>query len=194
MTVKNDVDRLVQSYLGRLAREADPLPVERRTELLAEVASHIAEARAAGADSPAAIRTVLEQLGDPEEIVAAATEGLVQVNRVPDPRFRSREVAALLLLPFGGFLCLVGWFGGVALLWASDRWTSMEKLLGTLALPLGYLPVLMLGTYSGRPCVRCSEPVIPDWFLTPVLVALLATPMVVSGLLIHRAGEGRADL
>lgn len=122
----------------------------------------------------------------------------VQVKR--QPRFRSREVAALLLLPFGGFLYLVGWLVGVAFLWTSDRWTSTEKLLGTLVLPFGYLPVLMLGSFAGRVCrgapaagqEGCSGANFPGWFDIPVLAALTVAPLLVLALLIRNARRGRS--
>lgn len=64
MTTK--VDTLVDRYLADLEAELADLPAKRRRELLDEVSDHIAEARATlDADSEAAIRTVLERLGDP---------------------------------------------------------------------------------------------------------------------------------
>ncbi|HET6292368.1 MAG TPA: hypothetical protein VFG33_03305 [Kribbella sp.] len=129
----NDTDHLVADYLRRLEVAAEPLPAERRQELLEDVSAHISDARTAGASSEADIRELLARLGDPDEIVLAATDGLVQVKR--QPRFRSREVAALLLLPFG------------------------------------YLPVLMLGSLSGRACqadvngvlLGCGGFTFPEW-------------------------------
>ena len=51
-------------------------------------------------------------------------------------RLTGCEWAAVVLLPFGGFLLGIGWFVGVKLLWASPSWTRSEKLLGTLV-PVG---------------------------------------------------------
>ncbi|WP_328322238.1 hypothetical protein OHA70_26500 [Kribbella sp. NBC_00382] len=135
MNVQNDADRLVDDYLLRLRKEAEPLPEGRRTELVAEVTAHIAEARAEGAVSESEVRDMLARLGSPEEIVLAATDGLVLVD---EPRLRKRDAAAVLLLPLGGFVVLFGWVIGVVLLWTSDRWTRNEKLMGTLIWPFGY--------------------------------------------------------
>jgi hypothetical protein len=146
MNVQNDADRLVDDYLRRLATAAEPLPETRRTDLVSEVTAHIAEARAAGAVSEGEVRDMLTRLGSPDEIVAAATDGLVLVDA--PPRLRSRDVAALLFLACGGFLFLGGWLIGVALLWASDRWTTREKWLGTLIWPFGYAFVGFLLTYT----------------------------------------------
>jgi uncharacterized membrane protein len=143
MTVVNDPDTLVGNYLARLELAARQLPAQRRTELVEEVRAHIAEARAAGADNETSVRTMLDRLGTPEEIVAAAQEGVpgldsdvahgLVVKR--EPRLRGRDIAALLLLPFGGFVLVVGWLVGLVLLWSSDRWRTGEKWLGTLVLP-----------------------------------------------------------
>jgi hypothetical protein len=65
---------------------------------------------------------------------------------IEEPRSSWREVAALVLLPFGGVIVPVaGWFAGVFFLWVSDAWTRGEKLLGTLVVPGGLLlPLLLL--------------------------------------------------
>jgi hypothetical protein len=118
----------------------------------------------------------------------------------PEPRFRSRDITALLLLPFGGFIYLVGWAVGVALLWTSDRWTRTEKWLGTLVLPFGFLPVLMLGSFAGRVCrstptagqTGCTGAYFPSWFDIPVLTALVAAPVLVLAYLIKNARPGRS--
>jgi uncharacterized membrane protein len=69
-------DVLVQDYLARLGHAAAGLDVERREELLAGIEEHIDAARAAGvADDEAALRTLLDRIGAPEEIVAAAGDG-----------------------------------------------------------------------------------------------------------------------
>ncbi|MFC9688611.1 hypothetical protein ACFTSF_08730 [Kribbella sp. NPDC056951] len=129
-------DRLVEAYLKELATAAEALPAERRTELIADMTTHIAEARAEGATSDDEVRAVLERLGEPSEIVAASTDGLVQVE-VP-PRLRPRDFGAVALLLIGPFVLVIGWLAGVWLLWTSDRWTRGEKVIATLGWPLGY--------------------------------------------------------
>ncbi|ADB31725.1 hypothetical protein Kfla_2658 [Kribbella flavida DSM 17836] len=198
MTVQHEADQLVDAYLTYLTKAAEPLPEERRTDLVAEVTAHIAEERAAGVESPAEIRAMLARLGDPDEIVAAATDGLVLVKR--QPRYRSRDVATLLLLPFGGFLYLAGWVVGVALLWTSDRWTREEKLLGTLVVPFGYLPVLMLGSLSTAACrtdvngviLGCGGYTYPEWFQAPIVIVLSAAQLVMLFILVKNARPGRS--
>ncbi|MFC4069815.1 HAAS signaling domain-containing protein [Actinoplanes subglobosus] len=66
-------DELVAAYLARVERAASRLPAGRREELIADLREHIEIARAeSGAESEAEVRTILDRLGDPESIVAAA--------------------------------------------------------------------------------------------------------------------------
>jgi hypothetical protein len=66
-------DELVAAYLARVERAASRLPAGRREELIGDLREHIEIARAeSGAESEAEVRTILERLGDPESIVAAA--------------------------------------------------------------------------------------------------------------------------
>ncbi|MEU4197630.1 hypothetical protein AB0E69_37430 [Kribbella sp. NPDC026611] len=132
-----DSDRLVDAYLDDVAKEAATLPAGRRDELLADLRAHIAEARMSGSDTG----EVLQRLGRPSEIVAAATEGLVLVE-IP-PRMRPRDFAAVALLLIGPFVFGVGWVIGVWLLWTSNRWTRVWKLVGTMAWPLAYAAALV---------------------------------------------------
>ena len=110
------VDTLVDRYLTDLAAELRDLPANRRRELLDEVSEHIAEARATQeADNEAAVRTVLERLGDPADIAAAARE-----------RFGIAAKPARQATPW------LGWVVGVVLVWISPIWTTRDKLIGTL--------------------------------------------------------------
>jgi hypothetical protein len=149
METEMSADRLVEEYLKYLATAAEPLPAERRDDLLAEVTSHIADARAAGATSESEMREVLQRLGDPDAIVAAATDGLVLVEQ--PPRLRLRDFAALVLLWIGPALVVIGYLVGVWLLWTSDRWNRRQKLLGTLSWPLAYAGALVSDSVFFQP-------------------------------------------
>jgi uncharacterized membrane protein len=73
----HDQDQLVASYLQRLTAAASALPADRRAELIEEITAHIAEARAAGPAGPGgapSVPGILEQLGDPAQIAAAAAD------------------------------------------------------------------------------------------------------------------------
>jgi hypothetical protein len=125
-------DTLVDNYLRDLEAELRDLPAPRQREILAEVGEHIAEARATlDADTEAAIRTVLERLGDPADIAAEARERFgvqAQPTEPTKPATPWLEVITLvaLVVPF------LGWLVGAVLVWLSQRWTTRDKLIGTL--------------------------------------------------------------
>ncbi|MGZ0146941.1 hypothetical protein ACXJJ3_07700 [Kribbella sp. WER1] len=61
-----------------------------------------------------------------------------------EPRLRTRDWITVGLLFFGPFLLVIGWLVGVWLLWTSNRWTTVWKILGTAAWPLGYATMLAM--------------------------------------------------
>jgi hypothetical protein len=93
-----------------------------------------------------------------------------------EPRSSWREVAALVLLPFGGVIVPVaGWLVGVFFLWASDAWTRREKVLGTLIVPGGLLLPLLLLTVglSGSGGANVLAIVLYSAFLVAPLAMIL---------------------
>jgi hypothetical protein len=167
-------DQLAADYLRRLEAALAGAPPDRRHELLEEIGAHLAEARAElPADDERAVRELLDRLGEPGEIAAAA---LVEADAgAPDdapagfggaasaspavapspPRPGWKEGLAVPLLLIGAFFFLVGWFAGVALLWASNLWSFRDKVIGTLLLPFGWLGAFMLA-FSGGSVESCS--------------------------------------
>jgi hypothetical protein len=134
-------ERLIDDYLVRLDAALADLPSERRREIVEEITGHISEAVGElPSGDEAALRELLERLGEPAEIAADARERF----DVP-PRARDwLETLAVVLLLVGGFLGGVGWLIGVVLLWLSTIWTTRDKLIGTLIVPGGLaLPVLL---------------------------------------------------
>jgi uncharacterized membrane protein len=82
-------DTLVDNYLRDLKAELRDLPAARQREILAEVGEHITEARAAqDSQSEAAIRTVLERLGDPADIAARPATASASSPSSPGPPLR----------------------------------------------------------------------------------------------------------
>ena len=80
-------DPLVDAYLRRLDAAARDLPAGRRAELSAELEEHIEDAlREAGARDEATVRNVLDRLGPPEEIAAAAGASGAPAAERPGPR------------------------------------------------------------------------------------------------------------
>jgi len=166
------VDPLVEDYLRRLDAAAYPLGDDRRGELMAGIREHIDAAIASGeVHDEASTRVLLDRLGDPAEIVAAARDESVDGpagTPYPGPpaapvSYRrpgiGLEITAALFLTVGSVLFVVGWLVGVVLVWASRRWTVGEKLLATLVFPGGPAFALFLaGAVTGtQSCSSSSE-------------------------------------
>jgi hypothetical protein len=186
-------DELTRQYLRRLRHLARMLPRRERAELLAQIEEHLREAVPPGA-SEAELRTILDRLGDPEEIVAEEVERL----ELPDRHAGGAEILTVVLLLMGGFLFVLGWVVGAVLLWSSRAWTVREKLLGTLLVPGGlaasvYLVLLFgISTTScdglGRRRVCVGEPsTAHDILLIVLFGALVLAPIATSVVLLRRA-------
>src|SRR5437763_17037557 len=105
-------DQLIDGYLARLDAAAGDLPKAARQELVDDVRAHIAEARTRETEeTDAAILNILDRLGEPAAVVAAARERLGLRSMQPY-RPGILEVFAVILVP--SF-----WPGGVILLWVS---------------------------------------------------------------------------
>jgi uncharacterized membrane protein len=150
---------LIDDYLGRLHAAAWVLQPDRRNELVSEIREHIEDAlRATGTRDEVAIRNVLERLGAPEEIVAAAVDGqpvdlprAVPRSAAPIRRVGGLEIASIITLAIGGaILPVIGVAAGVVLAWASSVWTRADKLIAT-ALPAVFmlLPALAVAARLG---------------------------------------------
>ena len=192
---------LARDYLKRLKKAAANLPRARRNELLAEIESHLSEALPADAGEAEALN-VLERLGEPADIVAEAGTGQAPVGA------GLNEWLAIPLLLVGGFLFVVGWFVGVALLWSSRVWTLRDKLIGTLVLPGGLAGVFIamgfalttttassvstvcVATKSGSKCHRVSGSSggSHPWGIV-ALIVLFALPILTSIYLTSRANR-----
>jgi hypothetical protein len=179
--------RLAERYVKELSSAARVLPQDRRAELVQDVRSHIEEALAeADRDDPAAVRAVLDGLGEPDEIVAAA---LADVDGEPVPVSRGMtgsETAAVLLLLFGALAAGLGWLVGLLLLWASPRWTLGDKLLGTFVLPGGVvLPALLAAAVANGslfgPIALLAVGVVAPLLAAARLVQRARTASVVDG-------------
>ena len=172
-----DADALVRDYLTRLDRAATALPAGRRDELTAEVREHIETTLTkAGDRGEVTVRNVLERLGAPDEIVAAesgpagsaapagpalsAPSGWTSGSAPPPgwapapsaSRWGPVEIIALLLLSVGWLILpCIGSLLALVFVWASDRWSTREKVIATVVvLMLVALPLaLFMGTSSG---------------------------------------------
>jgi hypothetical protein len=143
---------LAERYLRRLEDSAGVLPRRERDELLAEIRSHL-ETGIGPEATEADVRNLLDQLGSPDDILAAAD---------PDRRVArrgAREAFAVVLL-VTGFPPIIGWLVGVGLLLSSTLWTARQKLLGILVWPGGLLVVgLSVSLVSLSSSGSCPAPV-----------------------------------
>jgi uncharacterized membrane protein len=159
------------------------LPAARRKELLQEIRDHIDSAlEESGSDGEVEVRNVLERLGDPTDIAAEARQRFGVRRAKPGVR----EILALILLPFGGFLYVVGWVLGAILLATSTVWTDREKVIGLLVVPGGLLPAFLLFFGGGQACSttnignrvieECSGGLMPVWLAWVTFVVLVIAP------------------
>jgi uncharacterized membrane protein len=167
---------LGQEYLRRLERAARVLPRGQRGELLEEIRSHLEAGLPADATETHA-RNMLDALGSPADIVAAARPDHVAARR------GAREVLALLFLVTGLPLVL-GWLVGVGLLVSSPLWSPRQKLLGVLVWPGGVLAVagLVAGFFL----------FLPSALHTAAMVFFVLAPLAVAAYLYREAGR-RSD-
>lgn len=185
-----------RDYLRKVRREGRDLPTDRLDELMRDLEEHLAASIPSDA-SDAQAGEVLERLGDPREVTAAARPESTAAAQ----RRGAREWAAIFLLLFGFFALVVGWFAGLFLLWSSRAWTTRDKLVGTFLLPGGlFTSALLVLIAGGSPhkerCVSRSGGVLhctsvagngPSAIVSVVLILIAVTPVASAVLLARRA-------
>jgi hypothetical protein len=214
---------LVAAYLRRLDAATTDLPPEVGEDLHADVSGHLDQAQREAVDEadlrtridrlgpPEAIAA--EARGGPQP--AATTP-----SRRAGPNSSRRDGLTVVLLVFGTIIggvvllpiapvgALLGWVAGVVLLWTSPSWPAGEKVLGTLVWPGGIAAPLLLGLVGGRTCtgvtdivdgvevaseMTCEGFALPPWLGIPVMIAAVAAPILVAGVLLRRADRRRAS-
>lgn len=165
--MKNQTTPTVHGYLDELNDCLRDLPRGRRDEITRDIRAHIdAALDDAGQQSAAVVATILDQLGSPEEIAAAA-----RIDAPPHrPRISTRDIITILLLLIGGLMLpFIGWIIGVVMLWTSDAWRSRDKILATLLVPGGlFAPILLGGLAFAVTTTNCvSAPVVVPGTSTP---------------------------
>ncbi len=134
-------EQVMDDYLDKLHRSLRDIPASQREGIISGIVTHIDEALDAEPDdSEASLRNVLDRVDDPEEIASEARERL----DIRKPRTSWLDSLAIVLLLLGGFLWLIGWIAGAVLLWLSDVWSTRQKIIGTLVVPGGLLPAVLL--------------------------------------------------
>jgi hypothetical protein len=188
---------LAEDYLRRLHQTARVLPRNERDELVAEIRSHLDSGLRKDA-TEADVRNLLDELGSPDDIVAAARPERPPTRRGP------REVFALILL-VTGLPPILGWLAGVGLLLWSPLWSTRQKLLGILVWPGGYVLLLGLGTplipfrevrscpvppgvpsETAAACATSGGPS-PWWIVASIIIAV--APLLVAAYLYRAAGR-----
>src|SRR5690242_13781753 len=177
-------DQLVDGYISRLELALLDLPPERRREIVDDIRAHIADERGKlEHETDADLLNLLERLGEPADIAAAARDGQSAARQAaPGGRFGLVEVLALILTP-------LVWPAGVVLLWLSTSWTTRQKLLGTLVWPGGYpgllllLPLVLLIGHRGGCATQLDDQGRVVWTTCPSelqqTLAAIATVIVV---------------
>jgi len=160
---------LAEDYLGRLEALAHALPAQDRHELLTELRGHLHAGLPEGT-TDAEVRNLLDDLGAPEDIVAAATAesgtaappGATRPGGAPlTQRWGVVEVITVLALTAGAFIVpVVGPLVGICFAWASARWTRREKVVATV-LTLLPLVALSLGAVASMSTGAEPRPVAP---------------------------------
>lgn len=196
--------RLVDSYLGALDEVARSLPRRERDELVEQIRTHLAEAVTEDM-SEADVRNVLDALGDPHDIVAAAGPVRAPVRR------GAREVFALLFL-VSGIPPILGWLAGLGLLISSPLWTTRQKWLGAFVWPGGWFGLFILvatpATVTAGSCTSsntflepngstvitgcASSHTITPWLWAPGVILAVGLPIVVAIYLWRVAGRRSA--
>jgi hypothetical protein len=160
---------LVDDYLSRLEAAASHLPRERRRELVGEIREHVEAGLAEAGDDETAVRNVLERLGPPEEIAAAAGDPPAQRGRL--------ETAALIVLCFSFVLPFAGYAIGAGLVLASKAWGERDKLIGLLLAPAAVLAAAVIVTVGAEAAGGSAQSSDDGAFVAsvgPVEIAILA--------------------
>ncbi|MFZ0324646.1 MAG: hypothetical protein WAN48_11000 [Actinomycetes bacterium] len=158
----------ISEYLDQLRRAAVGLAPDRRAELLDQIGEHLDDVSNAPGATEADVRTAIDRLGDPSDIVAAdqvdgpsdglsslgPSDGLSTLGAAPAATapmaarspWGPLEIIAVAFLIVGGFLVpVVGPIIGLVCALASSRWTRGEKAVaGVLSLTAPTLVVFSL--------------------------------------------------
>lgn len=173
-TADTGLHPLVDAYLATLRQQALALPPEPAAELVSDIAGHLREALSPDAGE-AEVRTVLDRLGSPAALVAAAGAPVAAPPAYAvssAPTFGVVEALALValvgaellafLFPFVALL----WLAGGVLLAVSAVWSPRDKLRGLLGLvtgfPLAFLTLVMSAGATVTSCDGVSSGVTVD--------------------------------
>ncbi len=169
---------IVDGYLARLEVALLGMPAVRRIELMDDVRSHIADARAAlEVETDETLLIAIDRLGDPAEIAREAGEPAATASHAA--RWGWVELAGVLLT-------IVLWPAGAILVLLSRVWTRQEKItataIGAMAFVISFpLFAPLMGLVIGPLIAGLGAP------LAPMLIGSLGIlPIVAAGYLAWR--------
>jgi uncharacterized membrane protein len=170
--------QIVDGYLARLDRELRDRAVAGRAELIAQVESHIAEARAAlDTETDVDLLNILDRLGSPDLVAEGAR---VVGGTAPIEPPQQQTLFAATVIPG---LLIVAWPLGVIRLLYSGAWSRIERsALAGLAL-IG--PVLITPYLWSRGFTWYSR--LADFFWNPATISCLLVAII----LVWRSDVGR---
>ena len=140
---------VARDYLARLTAESRVLTPDAQGELLADITDHLTTALGDNADE-LAVRNLIERLGTPAELIAAAgPEAVLAPGRRPP----ALEITSLVLLVVSELLvssllvaALALWLLGVVLAVVSREWRPAQKATALAVLGIGFpLAYLLFG-------------------------------------------------
>lgn len=177
MAVTQPPHPLATAWLERVDRLAADLPPGARAELLEDLREHLDTALEPQADGDE-VGAVLDRLGDPAEVVAAARADAIGTAPPPPPGappagssaataapggLTAPEVIALAALVLAGLVgifvwpvTILLWAIGIAIVAVRGRWRGAE-VLAMVLLPVGWaLPVLSMVVPAGSSTGTCT--------------------------------------
>jgi hypothetical protein len=188
-------DVLVLDYLAAVWGASEDLAPELRDELMTTVADYIAMRRTSAADPLDDPRHILQRLGPPEALAAAARRGRMPAHLrrpvVPAPLAApaqpsgAPEYAAVALLTAGSVvLPVISPLAGLMLVSGSPRWSPAQKtvawVLAGLPVLLGFVMVLAAAVFGAGPEVLLLA------YLAMVAGAVIAGLTLLPGLTARR--------
>jgi 4-amino-4-deoxy-L-arabinose transferase-like glycosyltransferase len=165
------IDQLVSDYLERLRIATADLPPNEGEELMTNIAEHIATSiEELDPPNEAAVRTILDRLGDPA-VIAAEARGLSSQLNAPPPSAKAPgwlEWGGVAMLGIGSYLLpLVGTVAGLTMVSMSRWWSTRQKVVAAVLSLAGVLviPVIGIGIFAARTSQKGpgpSQPIVSE--------------------------------
>lgn len=163
--LRDRIDRLVAGYLGLVERALDGVPEAHRVELLTDLREHIEAERAdLSSESEAAVRGILDRLGDPEEIAAAArAEHVPAAGATTETLGLGAGATGQTLPPYPGAVAYPATATYPAARWSPARSGRLGPLgwsliVAAVVVVLGCGMLLLFGLFAGSSSLQEEAP------------------------------------